>query len=93
MRIRFRGMYRSPWMVGRSIDRRDFQRCPSDIDDIVPGSRRYKNGVSLAHIFVKILPVFTFSHLYCCASLLNPNQLIGIFVNFRTDLTAGRNAH
>ena len=93
MRIRLRGMHRSPGMVGRRIDGRNFQRCPSDVDDIVPGSRRYKDGVSPAHIFIKVLPVFTFSHLHCCPPLFNTDQLIGIFVDFRADLSAGGNAH
>jgi hypothetical protein len=59
----------------------------------MPGSGRNKHRIPGRQTLSDIRVVTARAHFHHRTSLLDPDQLVGIFVNFKTDFTAGRNAH
>ena len=49
-------------VVGRRIDRREFQRAIPGVDDVVPCAARQKNSFACTKLVLAIQPFFVASH-------------------------------
>lgn len=92
-RIGFRSMDGAERMVGRSIDRIEFQRSMACIGEIVPCSGRDDNSGVIIYISFKIQMMFARPHLNNSPALFNTKELIDVRVHFQADVFAGVEAH
>lgn len=92
-RIFFCSLRRPGRMLRRSIHRIQSQRCTPDIAEIVPGTSRYDHRASASHSFLLHHTCPVLSYRYYCTAFCNTKKLIGIFMTFQPDFSAGRYAH
>ena len=80
-------------MLRRRVDRVDFQRNFSDIDDVVPCSRRHDDRKISVDVPPHIPTVFISAHHHVRKPAFDPQKLIVIGMHFKPDISSDGNAH
>ena len=75
-------------VVRWGIDRGKFQGTVSDVDDVVPCTAGSKNAISFAEFDLCVQAVFIVAHANQSNTGFHANELIRVFVNFQTNISA-----
>ena len=82
-----------PRVVGRRVDRREFQRAIPGVNDVVPCTARHKNSIACTKPVLAVQPFSAAPHADKRLSFLHTDHLICFGVVLRADITANRNTH
>lgn len=89
----FGGLCLSPGMMWWGIDGWELQWIIANVDDVVPCAGWYTDAFSCTKILTETQFVWAAAHPDWTLSLFDPDDLIGIFMDFQTYIGAGRYTH
>ena len=77
----------------RGVNRVDFQRFVTRVDDVVPFSGRDQDRIVVRDLAHEVEVVLAVAHHHACRALLHAQELVDVVVLFQPHVAAGGNRH